>query len=57
MWEHAYYLDYNCKREIEKELIKKIIQSNSDYQILAEESGKSSDDIGNIFCCWLLLGR
>ncbi len=42
--------DTKLKADIlSEELIKKIIQSNSDYQILAEESGKSSDDIGNIF--------
>ena len=37
---------------VSEDLIKKIIQSNSDYPILAEESGKSSDDMGDTF--WVI---
>ena len=33
-------------------LIKKIIKNDSDYEILAEESGKSSDDLGKTF--WVI---
>ncbi len=35
-----------------EDLIKKIINNDSDYQILAEESGKSSDDLGETF--WVI---
>ena len=42
--------DTKLKADITSEdLIKEIIKSKSDYEILAEESGKSSDDMGNIF--------
>ena len=42
--------DTKLKADIaSEEVIKEIIKSDSDYQILAEESGKSSNDMGNIF--------
>ena len=45
--------DTKLKADISSEnLIKKIITANSNYPILAEESGKSSDDLGDIF--WVI---
>ena len=45
--------DTKLKADIESEnLIKEIIYSNSEYQILAEESVKSSDSLGDIF--WVI---
>ena len=45
--------DTKLKADIESEnLIKEIISSNSEYPILAEESGKSSDSLGDIF--WVI---
>ncbi len=45
--------DTKLKADIESEnLIKSIIVSESTYPILAEESGKSSDDLGDIF--WII---
>ena len=42
--------DTKLKADIESEnLIKSIITSQSSYQILSEETGKSSDDLGEIF--------
>ncbi len=42
--------DTKLKADIaSEEVIKEIIKSDSDYQILAEESGQSSNDMGNIF--------
>ena len=32
-----------------EKLIKEVINKSSNFQILAEESGKSSDDLGNTF--------
>ena len=45
--------DTKLKADISSEnLIKEIITANSNYPILAEESGKSSDDLGDIF--WVI---
>ena len=45
--------DTKLKADISSEnLIKEIIIANSNYPILAEESGKSSDDLGDIF--WVI---
>jgi len=45
--------DTKLKADIESEnLIKSIITSQSSYQILSEETGKSSDDLGEIF--WVI---
>ena len=45
--------DTKLKADISSEnLIKEIIINNSNYPILAEESGKSSDDLGDIF--WVI---
>ena len=45
--------DTKLKADISSEnLIKKIITTHSNYPILAEESGKSSDDLGDIF--WVI---
>ena len=45
--------DTKLKADIESEnLIKSIISSESTYPILAEESGKSSNDLGDIF--WVI---
>lgn len=45
--------DTKLKADIESEnLIKSIIASESSYPILGEESGKSSDDLGNVF--WVI---
>ena len=45
--------DIKLKADIESEnLIKRIIYSESKYPILAEESGKSSEDLGEIF--WVI---
>ena len=42
--------DTKLKADIASEkLIKEVINKSSNYQILAEESGKSSDDLGNTF--------
>tara|TARA_B100000945_G_scaffold145961_1_gene116899 strand:+ start:25 stop:774 length:750 start_codon:yes stop_codon:yes gene_type:complete len=42
--------DTKLKADVSSEnLIKEIITANSNYPILAEESGKSSDDLGDIF--------
>ena len=45
--------DTKLKADIESEnLIKKIIKASSEYPILAEESGKSVSDLGDIF--WVI---
>ena len=45
--------DIKLKADIEsEEIIKSIITSQSSYPILAEETGKSSDDLGDIF--WVI---
>ena len=45
--------DTKLKADISSEnLIKEIISNNSNYEILAEESGKSSDNLGEIF--WVI---
>ena len=45
--------DTKLKADIESEnLIKSIISSESTYPILAEESGKSSNDLGDVF--WVI---
>ena len=45
--------DTKLKADISSEnLIKEIITANSNYPILAEESGKSSDNLGDIF--WVI---
>ena len=45
--------DTKLKADIESEkIIKSIISNDSSYPILAEESGKSSNDLGNIF--WVI---
>ena len=45
--------DTKLRADIESEdLIKNIITENSSFPILAEESGKSNDDLGNIF--WVI---
>ena len=45
--------DIKLKADIESEnLIKRIISTESKYPILAEESGKSSEDLGEIF--WVI---
>tara|TARA_B100000945_G_C20295016_1_gene555179 strand:- start:44 stop:793 length:750 start_codon:yes stop_codon:yes gene_type:complete len=45
--------DTKLKADVSSEdLIKEIITTNSDYPILAEESGKSSDDLGDTF--WVI---
>ena len=45
--------DTKLKADVSSEdLIKEIIIANSNYPILAEESGKSSDDLGDIF--WVI---
>ena len=45
--------DTKLKADIESEgIIKSIITENSSFPILAEESGKSNDDLGNIF--WVI---
>ena len=45
--------DVKLKADIESEnLIKRVISSESKYPILAEESGKSSEDLGEIF--WVI---
>ncbi len=45
--------DVKLKADIESEnLIKSVISSESEYPILAEESGKSSEDLGEIF--WVI---
>jgi len=45
--------DTKLKADIESEnLIKSIITNNSSFPILAEESGKSNDDLGDIF--WVI---
>jgi len=45
--------DTKLKADIESEnLIKKIITNNSSFPILAEESGKSNDDLGDTF--WVI---
>ena len=42
--------DTKLRADIESEnLIKSLLSANSDYPILAEESGSSSKDLGNIF--------
>ena len=45
--------DIKLKADIESEnLIKRVISSESKYPILAEERGKSSEDLGEIF--WVI---
>ena len=42
--------DTKLKADLASEnLIKEIINESSDFEILAEESGQSSDDLGNTF--------
>ena len=42
--------DTKLRADIESEnLIKSLLSGNSDYPILAEESGSSSEDLGDIF--------